>query len=135
MTAAAPDRLDRIESAFEKIDRKLDAISADQVEIKISQAKTEERLSSMETRFEERFNSMETRFEERFNAIDQRFDAMDQRFATMEKRQDNFEERSKSQDNRLWSLIAGVVLALFGLLVKMAFFPTGQLWPSHGPRF
>ena len=127
MTQAAPDRIDRIEAAFEKIDRKLDAIAADQVEIKVSQAKTEERLNSIETRFEERFNAIDQRFDEMGKRFEARFDAIDQRFITMEKRQDNFEERSKSQDNRLWGLIAGVVLALFGLLAKMAFFPTGQL--------
>ena len=91
MTQAPPDRLGRIESVFERIDRKLDAIATDLTEIKISQGKMEERL----------------------NAIDQRMD--------------NAEERLKSQDNRIWGLITGVVLALFGLLAKMAFFPGGQL--------
>ena len=98
MTQAPPDRLDRVESAFEKIDRKLDVIVADLVELKISQA----------------------RMEERFNGVDQRLDTIDHRL-------DSVEERLKSQDNRIWGLIAGVVLALFGLLAKMAFFPGGQL--------
>ena len=105
MTQAPPDRLGRIESVFERIDRKLDAIAADLVELKISQG----------------------RMEERFNAIDQRFDSVDQRFNSVDQRLDSLEERLKSQDNRIWGLIAGVVLALFGLLAKMAFFGTGFL--------
>jgi hypothetical protein len=51
--------------------------------------------------------------DERFNAIDQRLGSLEDRF--------------KATDNRIWTLIAGVVLALFGLLAKMTFFPTGQI--------
>ena len=95
MTQAPPDRLDRIETAVEKMS---DTIISLDKKLDIFIATTDER----------------------FKAIDQRFDAVDQRLESLE-------ERFKSQDNRIWGLIAGVVLALFGLLAKMAFFPGGQL--------
>ena len=97
MTATAPDQLDRIKAVFEKIDRKLEAIAADQMEIKITLAKTAERFNSID----QRFDAIDQHFEDTGKRFEARFDAVDQRFDAMEKRQDNFEERSKSQDNRL----------------------------------
>lgn len=73
------------------INQKLEAIAADVVEIKISQATTNERL----------------------NGLDQRVGSL--------------EDRLKTQDNRFWSLTLGIVLALVGLLAKMAFFSPGQV--------
>ncbi|MGB7417071.1 MAG: hypothetical protein WA902_22950 [Thermosynechococcaceae cyanobacterium] len=69
------------------IDQRLEAISVDVVEIKISQATTNERLKGL-----------------------------DQRVG-------NLEDRLKTQDNRFWSLTIGIVLALMGLLAKLAFVP------------
>ncbi|MGB7414677.1 MAG: hypothetical protein WA902_10750 [Thermosynechococcaceae cyanobacterium] len=113
MTQAPPERLDRIESIFEKLDqkldtmtekmdRKLDAIAADIVEVKISQTRTEERLDSLEASVSEFKTETANKF-------------------------DNLRDDIKGTDNRLWTLIVGVVLALFGLLAKMAFFPGSQL--------
>ena len=85
MTQAPPERLDRIETAVEKmsdtiisIDKKLDVFIATT--------------------------------DERFNSIDERFKAIDQRFNSMDQRLDSLEERFKSQDNRIWGLIAGAIV-------------------------
>jgi hypothetical protein len=40
------------------------------------------------------------------------------------KRLDNLETRERDRDNRFWALVGGAFLALFGLLAKMAFFPS-----------
>ena len=83
-----------------------------------------------EAKADERFNAIDQRFDEMGKRFEACFDAIEQRFITMEQRQDSFEERTRVQDNRLWSLIAGVLLALFGLLAKMAFFPQGSCCES-----
>ncbi len=53
MTQTQPDRIDRLESFIERMDRKLDAIASDVQEIKLDlrvyQAKTDERLNSIDT--------------------------------------------------------------------------------------
>lgn len=91
MTQTQPDRIDRIESFIERMDRKLDAIATDVQSIKLEsqvfQAKTGERLDS----------------------IDQRLDRIEKRIDT--------------QDARIWTLIVSAVVALMGLLAKLAFFP------------
>jgi hypothetical protein len=100
MTTAQPDRLDQLEIVIERIDRKLDAIATDLAEIK-----TESRV-------------FHARTEERFNSIDQRFNSVDQRLGSLE-------DRTKAQDNRLWTFVTALVIALVGLLTKLAFFPQG----------
>jgi uncharacterized coiled-coil protein SlyX len=35
----------------------------------------------------------------------------------------SLEEKVKAQDNRLWSFVTALILALVGLLAKLAFFP------------
>jgi hypothetical protein len=53
---------------------------------------------------------------ERFNSIDQRFDSVEQRLGSLE-------DKVKAQDNRIWSFLTALILALVGLLAKLAFFP------------
>ncbi|MGB7413824.1 MAG: hypothetical protein WA902_06420 [Thermosynechococcaceae cyanobacterium] len=87
-----------IRNLIENLDRKIDTISTDVVEMKVS-------LSTLN----ERFNSLEATTDERFKSIDQRLGSLEDRF--------------KTQDNRIWSLVVDIFLALFGLLAKVAFFP------------
>ncbi|NCJ04982.1 hypothetical protein GS597_00285 [Synechococcales cyanobacterium C] len=98
MTPTAPDRLDRIEAAVEQIVTKLDSIADDVTEIKITQAR------------------FEARTDERFNAMDQRFDSLEKQFNILE-------NRVSAQDSRLWTFVSALILALVGLLAKLAFFP------------
>lgn len=85
---------DKIDTVSKKLEDKIDAVAADVNDLKIAQAKNDER----------------------FNSIDQRFNNVEQRL-------DTFEDRIKTQDNRFWGIITGMFITLFGLLAKMAFFP------------
>lgn len=53
MTQTQPDRIDRLESLIDRVDRKLDAIAteiqASKLEARVFQAKTEERFQSVDT--------------------------------------------------------------------------------------
>jgi len=105
MTQTQPDRLDQLESVIERMDRKLDAIGSDITEIKISLARTDERL-----------NSVETQVSDLKNNIDQRFSAVDTQFS-------DIKTQLRAQDSRLWTFISALVLAVVGLLAKFLFFP------------
>ena len=72
-----------------------------------------ERLVDVVTAMDKKLDVHIAKTDEHFKAIDQRLESL--------------EQNTKAQDNRLWTLIIGVVLALFGLLAKMAFFPSGML--------
>lgn len=98
MTQTAPGRLDRIEAAFEKIDRKLDAIASNVVEIKIAQAKADERLNALEA-----------------GMADFKAELRDVR------------GEIKGQDARLWGFVIALFLSLAGVLAKVVFFPSGQM--------
>ncbi len=98
MTATQPDRLDQLESIIERIDRKLDAIATDLTEVK-----SELRV-------------FQARTDERFNSIDQRFNSLDQRLGSLE-------DRTKAQDSRLWTFVTALVLAALGIIAKLTFFP------------
>lgn len=84
-----------------------------------------DRLESSVERLVDVVTAMDKKLDIHIAKTDERFKSIDQRFDALEKRMGSFEQNLKAQDNRLWTLIAGVVLALFGLLAKMAFFPTG----------
>ncbi|NCJ05166.1 hypothetical protein GS597_01255 [Synechococcales cyanobacterium C] len=47
---------------------------------------------------------------------DEQFKSIDQRLSTLE-------NRVAAQDSRLWTFVSALVLALIGLLAKLAFFP------------
>jgi flagellar capping protein FliD len=98
VTQTQPDRIDRIESFIERMDHKLDAIAGDIQEMKLDS------------------QVFQARTEERFNTIDERFKSVETQLSEIK-------GQLKSQDTRIWSLAVGVVLALFGLLAKVAFFP------------
>ncbi|MGB7415616.1 MAG: hypothetical protein WA902_15525 [Thermosynechococcaceae cyanobacterium] len=103
-----------------EISSNLSDLKSDVTEIKISQARTEERLNSLETGLSE----FKAETAERFSEI--REDIKTVRTESTAQL-GNLRDDIKATDNRLWTLIAGVVLALFGLLAKMAFFPVGQV--------
>lgn len=112
MTQTQPDRVDQLESLMDRVDRKLAAIADNIVEIKISQARTDERLNSID---------------ERFKGIDQRFNSVDGQFADIRKSTDtqfaDIKVQIRAQDSRLWTFITALILAVVGLLSKFLFFP------------
>jgi septal ring factor EnvC (AmiA/AmiB activator) len=109
MTQTQPDRLDQLESVIERIDRKLDIISADIVEIKVSQARTDERLNSLEGQLLDFKKSTDTQFADLKKSTDTQFA--------------DIRVQLRAQDSRLWTFISALVLAVVGLLTKFLFFP------------
>ena len=134
VTTTAPDRMDRIEAAFEKIDRKLDVIAADQVEIKLSLAKTDERLNALETGVSELKSEIK---EVRQEVKEVRGDLKDQgeKFQAdlngvrdeLKTQGKSFQADLKAQDARLWGFVVALFLFLAGVLAKVVFFPSGPV--------
>ncbi len=88
-----------------KLDSKIDRVQADLVEIKISQARTDERFNSMD----ERFKSIDTQLSDIKKGTDTQFA--------------DIKVQLRGQDTRLWGFIATLSATIIGFLVKLAFFP------------
>lgn len=101
MTQTQPDRLDQLESFIERMDSKLDTIASDLGEVKLFQARTDERLRNLETQV----SGLK---------VDLKADVTD------------IKTQLRSQDNRLWGFVAAVFLTAFGFVAKLAFFPEEQ---------
>jgi predicted nucleic acid-binding Zn-ribbon protein len=93
--AEVSGHLDKITTAIERLDHNVQEM---RLEVKIFQA----------------------RIEEKFNSIDQRFNSIDQRLERLEKRGD-------TQDTRFWGLVALLATALLGVEGKVVFFPVDRL--------
>jgi predicted nuclease with TOPRIM domain len=87
------NRLDKLTTVVEGMNSNLQEL---RLEVKTSQARTEEKLN-----------------------------AIDQRFVDLGKRIDSLEQRNIAQDVRFWGFLGIIVTALIGLLSKLAFFPGG----------
>jgi archaellum component FlaC len=109
MTQTQPDRLDQLESIMERMDQKLDTITTNIIDIKISQARTDERLNSLETQVSDFKKSVDTQFSDIKKSTDTQFS--------------DIKIQLRAQDTRLWSFITALVLAVVGLLAKFLFFP------------
>lgn len=101
MTQTQPDRLDQLESFIERMDSKLDTIASDLAEVKLFQARTDERLRNLG-------------FQVSGLKVDLKADITD------------IKTQLRSQDNRLWGFVAAVFLTVFGFVAKFAFSPGGQ---------
>ncbi len=88
MTQTQPDKLDRLESFIERIDRKLDAIASD-----VQDMKLESRV-------------FQARADERFNSIDKRFSSIDGRFKSVDTQLSDIKVKLRAPDTRLWGFIA-----------------------------
>jgi hypothetical protein len=70
------------------------------------------------------------RTEEQFKSIDVRFSSIDVQLADIKKSTDtqlaDMRLQMRSQDNRLWTFVAAIFLAGFGIIAKQSFFPGGQ---------
>jgi septal ring factor EnvC (AmiA/AmiB activator) len=77
--------------------KRLDSIQSDMQDIKLSQARTEEQLKGVAIQIS-----------------DLKTDITDVRL------------QLRSQDNRLWTFVGALFLAVLGFLAKFAFFPGGQ---------
>lgn len=83
-----------LDTKIDSLAAHVDAIAADVVEIKIAQARTDER----------------------FNAIDQWFTALETDIS-------DIKTQLRGQDARLWGFVVALFLSLGGVLAKVVFFP------------
>ncbi|NCJ05343.1 hypothetical protein GS597_02200 [Synechococcales cyanobacterium C] len=76
---------------------------------------------------DKRLEVSQARNDERFNSIDKRFTALNTQLSDFKKTTDtqlaDIRTQLRSQDNRLWTFVTALILALVGLLSKLAFFP------------
>jgi hypothetical protein len=91
----------------------LQGIQGDIQDIKISQARTEERVISIDQRIDALDKS-----------LSQRIDALD---SSLNKRIDSLEQRGNGQETRFWGLVAILATTLLGILGKVVFFPVDKL--------
>ncbi len=95
MTQATDTEIrDLILALDKKLGDKIDPIAADVVEMKIAQARTEERLNSLETGI----SDIKTELKDIRSEV-------------------------RGQDARLWGFVVALFLALAGVLTKVVFFP------------
>jgi DNA anti-recombination protein RmuC len=111
--------------------KRLETIQSDIQDIKLSQARTEERFNSIDQRFnsiDQRFDSLEASFNQRIDSLEtslnQRIDSLDK---SVNKRIDSLEQRANGQETRFWSLVAILVTTLLGIVGKVVFFPVYKL--------
>jgi DNA anti-recombination protein RmuC len=104
--------------------KRLETIQSDIQDIKLSQARTEERFNSID----QRFDSLEASFNQRIDSLEtslnQRIDSLDK---SVNKRIDSLEQRANGQETRFWSLVAILVTTLLGIVGKVVFFPVDKL--------
>jgi chromosome segregation ATPase len=93
---------------LDKISVAVASIQSDMADIKISQARTDERLNGLEK------SLSDTRAEFKTDIADLKTDITDIRL------------QLRAQDNRLWTFVGALFLAVLGFLAKFAFFPGGN---------
>jgi septal ring factor EnvC (AmiA/AmiB activator) len=104
---------------LEKISVAVASIQSDVADIKISQARTDERLNGLEkslsdTRAEFKTDIADLKTDIKTDIADLKTDITDIRL------------QLRAQDNRLWSFVGALFLAVLGFLAKFAFFPGSQ---------
>jgi hypothetical protein len=68
--------------------------------------------------------------DKKLDALDKKVDVFsartDERLKALETQGSEIKTQLRSQDNRLWTFVAGAFLTILGFLAKFAFFPGGQ---------
>jgi hypothetical protein len=131
MTQTQPDRVDQLEALIERVDRKLDRIAADHVDMKVLLARIDERLNSSDTQMSDFKKSTDSQFADFKKSTDSQFadlrKSTDSQFADLRKSTDSqfadIKIQIRAQDSRLWTFITALILAVVGLLTKFLFFP------------
>lgn len=98
-----------IQTLLVSINDRLGTITDDITDLKVGQA-----------RMEERFNTIDQRFE----TVDQKFETFDQKFETVSTQLTNLDNRLKAQDNKFWTLTLTMFAAILGALAKVTFWPS-----------
>jgi|GEM_PF-2419013 len=124
-----------------KLTTVVESIQTDVQEIKVSQARTEERFNSID----QRINSLETRLEDFKKSSDTQIadlkKSTETQFADLKKTTEaqiadfkkstetqfaDMKVQLRSQDNRLWTFLAALFLAVLGFAAKLILFPGGS---------
>lgn len=108
MTQATDTDIRELRDLMLGLDKKIDGL----------EASLDKKIDGLDKKLE----VFQARTEERFNSIDQRFAGIDQRFGALEDQMSDTRTQIRAQDTRLWSFIAGLSIAIIGLLSKLAFF-------------
>ncbi|MDS3861371.1 hypothetical protein RIF25_11185 [Thermosynechococcaceae cyanobacterium BACA0444] len=82
----------------------LDAIQALTLEVKVSQARTDEQFNTLRAEVKAEINELRVEFKALSDKVDE------------------LSERQRVTDNRLWSFIVTLIVLLTGGLVKLTFF-------------
>ena len=131
----------KIDTTFEKLEGKIDAIATDVVEIKIAQARADERLNALEAGMSDiktelkdvrgeikdvrnEVKAQGEQFQTELKDICNEVKAQGEQFQTELK---DVRNEVKGQDARLWGFVVALFLSLAGVLTKVLFFPSGQL--------
>ncbi|AFY59647.1 hypothetical protein [Synechococcus sp. PCC 6312] len=85
------------------------------LEVKVNQAKTDERFKSMEEKIDLRFQAMEER-------IDLRFQALEEKSIGIQKEVADLRIQQRSTDNRILTFLFTAFITAVGLLTKVIFF-------------
>lgn len=113
-----------------KLTTVVESIQTDVQEIKISQARTEERFNSID----QRINSLGTRLEDFKKSSDTQIadlkKSTETQITDLKKSTEiqfaDVKMQLRSQDNRLWTFLAALFLAVLGFAAKLILFPGGQ---------
>jgi hypothetical protein len=112
MTQATDTDIREIRDLLLGLDKKIDGVDK---KLDIHIVKTEERFNSID----ERFNSIEIQISDLKRNTDTKF-------ADLKADVTDLKLQLRAQDNRLWTFVGGLFLAVLGFLAKFAFFPGGQ---------
>lgn len=98
MTQATDSDIKEIRDLILGLDKKIDGLDK---KVDVFSARTDERLKALETQLADTRKNTDTQLSE-------------------------IKVQLRSQDNRLWTFVAGAFLTILGFLAKFAFFPGGQ---------
>ena len=125
-----------------KLTTVVESIQTDVQDIKVSQARTEERFNSID----QRIDSLETRLEDFKQSSDNQIadlkkstetqitdlkKSTETQLADLKKSTETqlaeIKVQLRSQDNRLWAFLVALFLAVLGFAAKLILFPSGQM--------
>jgi hypothetical protein len=112
MTQATDTDIREIRDLLLGLDKKIDGVD---IKLDIHIVKTDERFNSID----ERFNSIEIQISDLKRNTDTKF-------ADLKTDVTDLKLQLRAQDNRLWTFVGALFLAVLGFLAKFAFFPRGQ---------
>jgi hypothetical protein len=84
---------------------------------------TENDLRELKDLINQRFDSLDHRMGDLDKKLEIYMAKTDEKLTAITQNLEDIKKQSDKQDNRLWLLVTGLFLSLFGFFVKFAFFP------------